>query len=495
MTLTPLITAAKGFPALERLAAKAQDELILSFRILDPETRLREPALTERGLETWADLIAFLSRRGVRIRMLLADFDPLFTSDLHRKAWASASGFADVVQGDTQILCAPHGQRAGAIWKTLMRGKLRREIKRLKAEDPTRLTPIQREVLARGPVLRPATIHQKFAIADGRTCIIGGLDVDERRYDDADHDRPPEDTWHDISVEVADDDFAGALRGHFAECWNAALDCGTSSLAQRAERFDTAIKPQSRADLRLVRTFSAPCTGAVRLAPKPHVTDHEKTLIRLFSEADELVYIETQFLRHAPLVDALCTAAARAKALQLVVIMPAAPERVMFDGDHGWNARHAHGLQIRALDRLRAAFEDRLALLSPAQPRKAPEGAPRLHGAGPVYLHSKVTIVDGLHSMIGSANLNGRSMRWDSEASVLIRDGDFAKGLLADLGSYWMGDTAKERPLTQAATWRAMAETDAQRPPEGRDSYLLPFPLEPGRRFSRFLPFLPDDMF
>ncbi len=45
MTLTSLITAAEGFPALERLAASAQEELVMSFRILDPQTRLRTPEL------------------------------------------------------------------------------------------------------------------------------------------------------------------------------------------------------------------------------------------------------------------------------------------------------------------------------------------------------------------------------------------------------------------------------------------------------------------
>ena len=94
MTLTSLITAAEGFPALERLAASAQEELVMSFRILDPQTRLRTPELKERGLETWADLLAMLSQRGVKIRMVLSDFDPIFASDLHRLAWRSASGLA-----------------------------------------------------------------------------------------------------------------------------------------------------------------------------------------------------------------------------------------------------------------------------------------------------------------------------------------------------------------------------------------------------------------
>ena len=45
MTLTSLITAAEGFPALERLAASAREELVMSFRIFEPKTRLRSPEL------------------------------------------------------------------------------------------------------------------------------------------------------------------------------------------------------------------------------------------------------------------------------------------------------------------------------------------------------------------------------------------------------------------------------------------------------------------
>ncbi|MFW2541290.1 phospholipase D family protein [Primorskyibacter sp. 2E107] len=495
MSPTALITAAEGFPALERLVAGAERELMLSFRILDPDTRLRAPELRERGLRTWGDLIAWTSRRGVKIRMLLADFDPLFTSELHRKAWAASSGFADVVHGDAQILCAPHGQRAGSFWRVLMRGRINRALQQLRDEDSTRHTPIQRAILKAGPILRPATIHQKFAIADDSHCIIGGLDVNERRYDDAEHDQAPEETWHDISVELTDTDFAGALQGHFSECWNAAIDCGAASLAAPAERYDTATRPQSRSNLKLIRTFSAPCPGAARLAPRPLATDHEMVLTKFFASARDHIYIETQFLRHAPLVDAMIAASKTAQDLQLVVVIPAAPDRVLFDGDHGWDARHAHGLQIKAIDRLKAAFGDRAVFLSPAQPKTAQDDGPKLAGAGPIYVHSKVTIIDGERTIIGSANLNGRSLRWDSEASVMIQDKAFAAGLLSRLGTYWMEPGAEDKPLARAETWRASAEKAAQSPPEKREGYLLPFPLEAGRAFGRTVPLLPDDMF
>ncbi len=493
MIPTPLITAAEGYPALERLCAEAQGTLYLSFRILDPRTRLHAPQLTERGLDSWADLIAWVTRRGVRLRLLLADFDPVFASDLHRQAWANASGFADVVQGDAQILVAPHGQEAGRLWHLAMLARLRRSLSGLRKEDPTRLTPVQRALLATRPRLRPATLHQKFATADGRRAVIGGLDVDPRRFDTPAHDRPPEETWHDVSVAVQDDDFVGALDGHFAECWNAALACGAASLADPARPLDTRVKPQARADLRLLRTFSVPCTGAGRLAPTPRLTEHETALLRLFGEAQDYLYIETQFLRHAPLVDTLCDAAARSAALQLIVMLPLAPERVLFDGHDGWDARHAHGLQTAALTRLRAAYGTRLALVTPGQRRPAPEGAPQIAGAGPVYVHSKVVIADDLTAVVGSANLNGRSMRWDTEASVLVKDRGFARGLLERLARTWLGEAGGDP--RRATTWTGAASDNAALPPEARHGLVLPYPVARAERFSRRLFALPDDMF
>lgn len=495
MTPQAMITAAEGFPALERLVASATEELVMSFRILDPKTRLRDPALRERGLDTWSDLISWTSRRGVAIRLLIADFDPIFTSGLHRNAWACASGFADVAGENTQILCATHGQQAGAVWRIAMMRKINQAMAKLRGEEPTRLTPVQRDMLKRGPVLRPVTLHQKFAIADGERCIIGGLDVNERRYDTPDHDRAAEETWHDISVELSDADFAGALFGHFADCWNAALRCGSPSLATRAIPIEVTRRAQSRPEVKLLRTFSNPCPGPARISPRPKTRDHETAHEKLFAEAERFIYIETQFLRHAPLTEALCAAAARAPDLQLVAVLPAAPERVLFDGDRSINVRHAQGLQVAQLDRLRTAFGERFAALTPAQPRPRNDDEPDLDEAAPVYLHSKVTMVDHKAVVIGSANLNGRSLRWDSEASVLLRDAAFCEHLFQRLSDKWLRTKAQGADLHRAKTWADIAVAEQGRKPADREIFVLPYPMQKARRFSRRINLLPDDMF
>ncbi|WP_146586397.1 phospholipase D family protein [Puniceibacterium confluentis] len=494
MTLTPLITAAEGFPALERLAYDAQEELFLSFRIFDPRTRLRTAELREQGLDTWGDLLALIARRGVRIRMILSDFDPLFTSDLHRRAWASASAFAVRAEGDVQVLVAPHGQDAGWLWRTLLWFKIRARVRALQADDPLKLTPVQRKLLASKPILRPVTLHQKCAVADGRACIIGGLDVDERRFDTPDHDRPAEDTWHDVSMAVTGD-FAATLRAHLADTWNAALKCGAASLAQRALPIDAAVHPQGTTQLRLVRTSSTPCTGFRVLEPQPYITEHEEVLIKAIGAARRSIYIETQFLRHLPIARALAEAASRVSDLQCIILLPAEPDRVMFDGDTGWDARHAQSLQLRALKTVREGFGDRLALIAPGKPTTAPVGKAAICDASPIYVHAKVTLIDDDFGLVGSANLNGRSMRADTEASVLFRDAATIQALRARLADKWLSEAAGSGDIARAALWTAEAEANAARDPEQRRSFALPFPYERLRRFSRALPILPSNIF
>ncbi|MDJ0823280.1 MAG: cardiolipin synthase [Paracoccaceae bacterium] len=486
MTLTPLISVTEARPALERLCASAQEELCLSYRLFDPHLPLVEPRLTERGMETWADLIAWLDRRGVGLRILLADADPLLAMDLHRQVWRAASGFADVVQGDAQILCAPHGQRAGALWRVAMAGPIRRALRRLRDEDSTRLTPVQRAVLAQGPLLRPATHHHSFAIADGQRCTLGGPAAYAPSVEtDVEGDAPA----FGLSVQILDSDFAGAVRGHFMDCWNAALDEGAPSLAATARRFDTSVRSQSRADLRLLRSYAVPRNGMIGLAPEPQVTDHDHLLLQLFAEATRYIYVETQALRHAPLVEALTNRAVTAPDLQLIVVLPASDSAAPEGGD-AWHPRHGAALQAKAIDKLKAAFGDRLALVTPGPSTDLPA----LPAASPVNLQANVLLIDDAVGVIGSANLTSRSMRWDSEASVLFRDAAGVARLMDQLADKWLGAETEGDPR-QAQCWTALAKFNASQPVEARAGVLLPYPEDKTRGSSKRSMLLPDEMF
>ncbi|ETX30944.1 phospholipase D-like domain-containing protein [Roseivivax isoporae] len=489
------VTAAEIFPELEALADGAREELLLSFRIFDPKTKLRTPALRDRGLDDWGDLLALVVRRGVRLRLVVTDFDPLFASDLHRLSWSTASGIVNRVTGDAEVLIAPHGQEVGWIWRRALILQVAEKLRELKREAQNRLTPVQRKVLKSRPFLWPVSLHQKVAVADGRVAIVGGLDLNERRWDDNDHDRPAEETWHDVSARV-EGSFAGAVRAHVVDTWNAAIEAGASSVDGRATPLEAPVREQGTSELRLVRTVSTARNGPFGFGPAPHLTENEDVTLQGIAAARRHIYIESQFLRHRPITRALIAAANRVPDLQLVLLLPPEPERILFGGDDTWDARHAHALQTLSLNDVRDAYGDRVALISPGQNRPASEGfAGALGGAGPIYVHAKVTLIDDTFGMVGSANLNGRSMRWDTEASILFRRPTVIRDLRLKLARKWLGAHLGDQDSTRAEVWNVAARENAARPPEERQGFVMPYPLGRGRRFARYLPLLPDEMF
>ncbi|MCA1336581.1 phospholipase D family protein [Pseudooceanicola marinus] len=508
--LIPLVTAAEMFPALETLCLQAKSEVLMSFRIFDPRTRLHSAEAEALELKTWADLVAHVAARGVKMRLLIADFDPVFTPDLHRDAWDAGAGFAAGLLSHTQaedtaefhgaeVLVAQHQASAAPVWKRIFGSRVRASVEDLRQRNPERLTPLQLRALSGDVTLRPASLHQKLAVADGRQAIIGGLDVDERRWDDESHEQRAEDTWHDVSLRVSGA-VAGDIRRHFADCWSRAQKAGAASFAAEASPVESTAplpdKHMSAMGPRLLRTQSQPRRGPLRLGPKPAITEHEEAHLAAFDSAEKLIYLESQFFRHMPLARALARAAERAPRLNCILVLPTEPERVIFNGDTSIDARHELALQLRCLNHVRRAFGDRLAVVAPAQPRPAPRHTPKpLYGAGVIYLHSKVTLVDDKLAILGSANLNGRSMRWDTEASLQFHDTASIRALRKRLMKSWLQDHMKDIDPHCADDWTALAHAEAGRDPEARSAHILPWPERRNRRLARFLPVLPPEMF
>lgn len=492
-----LITAEEMFPALERLVLGAERELFLSFRIFDSRTRLRSEEALELGLTTWADLMVHTAERGVKVRMLLADFDPIFTGNLHRAAWASARSFGARLPDGAELICALHECRSAPIWKYVFHVPIAKRLEAMREIADEHLTPFQHRSLRGDWDLRPVTLHQKLAVADGRAAIIGGLDVDERRWDTPDHDQRPEETWHDVSLHVEGPP-AQDIRAHFAQCWQRALDDdATCFTAQKSPVPDPGHvrKPPPPAP-RVIRTLSCNGTRPLQLGAKTMLREHEEEHLAAFEKAERSIYIETQFFRHAPLARALAAAAKRRPELELVLLMPTEPEEVIFQGATGFEMRHAQALQLRCLDICKRAFGDRMTTVSPVQPRPAKNNDPLPYKGGRVvYVHAKVTIVDDHTAIVGSANLNGRSMRWDTEASLVFHGPGDVKALRDRLARIWLDGHYEKGDPHRAAIWRRAAEENAARAPEDRTGFMLPYPERRNRRFARFLPILPPEMF
>lgn len=391
MTARALTSAAEARVALERLAATARQDLLLCLPALSAATPLVMPELRERGLETWGDLLALLPRRGVSLRILVPDCDPLQDPARHRAAWAAVSGLADVLPGEVQLLCAAHGQRASGLKGWLLGRHLRPALGSLRADEQPGLTPVQRGLLRHRPAPQPVEINQTFAVADGQRAILGGHDLGS-------------DGMQVLALWVDDGDFAGALRGHFADTWSDAMNAGAPSLGASATEIPTPTRPQSRDDLRLLRTRSCPRPG---FAPRAVAEDFAPALKRLIGTARQRIVIRTTALLHPDLADALVQASGR-QDLQFFLLLPQQPVGT-------WDNAQAAGLQAKVLARLHSAYGQRLVARTLTNPTPA-----------------TLCLIDDT-CVIGSTALTHRACHWNTETAALVRDGALTQAFLEAL--------------------------------------------------------------
>ncbi|WPZ33970.1 phospholipase D-like domain-containing protein [Thalassobaculum sp. OXR-137] len=539
-TVTPLIAASEAYPALEERIFDAKREVLLGFRIFDPTTRLRSQRVTDSGLTTWADLIADVSSRGVDVRILLTDFEPTVATDLHKLTWASVRGFhtARIDAGDDgdprpglQVIAALHEAKVGKMLRWVFWPLVWYRVRRLATIQGVRPETLLAEAPGLAPLLgtrnpsallprfgtpprlRPATYHQKLAIVDGTYAVIGGLDINERRYDTPAHDLPSDETWHDVSLgitgPVCDD-----ARDHFIDCWNREVKPfnqrvkrlrrfvrNMPALVERMDVPDTSARPQRVDDrrLRFIRTVSRQRRTLTEFGPRPAIMEIEQAHIDAIRQAEGMIYIETQFLRSRSIVLELVAAAHRQPDLRLILLLPSAPQEVLYEDATEPPHRHGEWLQIQCLEAIRQAFGERAAFYSLVNRYQELETDDRrtIDGHPVIYIHSKVFIVDHRLAMISSANLNGRSLRWDTEAGVVWNDAEEVRAFEQRLWDYHLGSVFAGRRIAGRNEelfdlWKEAATggpAEAERRP-----YIADFPFEEGRAFARKSWFVPDDL-
>ncbi|ARE42349.1 Phosphatidylserine/phosphatidylglycerophosphate (plasmid) [Rhodovulum sp. P5] len=503
-SITVLLTAAEAVPVLESAFLEARESISAGFRIFDLSTPLLSDEARTVGHD-WFDLVVHTLRRGVEVRMVLSDFDPIGAPDLHRQSWASRRRFLaaqEVSGGRLQIVTARHaaqaGQGARLVLGPVALGKLRGFVARLNGmsaetrqcflteapglRNATRTTPAGHACRWHLPQLYPATHHQKMAVFDDRRLYIGGLDLNPRRLDSPDHDRPARDTWHDVQAMVEGPVVA------------AAADHLKSFLGTVAGH-----RPPPPPAPGFLRTLSRrPGRAPFRLSPVPVVTEIEAAHRQAAEQATRLIYLETQFFRHLPLARVLARRARACPQLKLILVLPAAPEDVAFEDNDGLDARKGERLQTRCLSILRRGFgTDRMLVVSPVQPRPAGgEGRHRLRSAPIIYVHSKVSIFDDARAFISSANLNGRSLRWDTETAVDVTRPAQVAHVRARVMGHWLPAGAPEAALapdTAFAYWKTLSDRNTQAAPEDREGLIVHYDPAPARRMATPVP-VPDEM-
>lgn len=508
-----LLTAAEAFPVLERAFLEAQSEITAGFRIFDLRTSLHSDAARAIG-RTWFDLLLHTLRRGVSVRLVLSDFDPIARPQLHRGSWRSVRMFVAAAElagpkARLEIVPAMHSAISGPIPRAMFWPVVRSRLMRALAwvsEQPDggriallRDLPGIRALLTKPdqmplrasalppPMLFPATHHQKLAVFDRKRLYIGGLDLDDRRFDTPDHDRPGHETWHDLQLMVQGPVVADAL-AHLENFLDAV-----------AGRSDPVAQAPDRDGFRFVRTLSRAVPAAVmRVGPAPAIAEIAQAHHALAAKAERLVYLETQYFRDRQLAQALADAGRKTPGLGLILILPAAPDDVAFHGADGVDARLGEFLQARALRILKRGFGHRLFVGGAAQPRRTSQrGREQLRGAPLVYIHAKLSVFDETAAIVSSANLNGRSLRWDTEAGLVLSQGADVAMLRRRAMAHWLPEGAPDRffnMTTAVQSWAGLALANARRPPEQRQGFILPYDRKAAEKFGQAFPLLPDDM-
>ncbi|MEW5420847.1 phospholipase D family protein [Amorphus sp. 3PC139-8] len=529
-----LVEASSAFPVMETLILGAHNTASLAFRILDPDTKTHSEAASERGLSSWGEVFVDAAMRGVHLRILLADFEPVMAHDLHRLAWRNARrimAYADRLPpdapGEIDLLVALHEGELGFGVRTGLWPAFRQKLKRLVGTRPDAVDwpGVAHFMLGERPRfvpparLWPASHHQKLLVVDGERTVIGGIDVDERRYDDARHDRPSDQTWHDVSL-FADGLVAADAERHFADVWNREVtryggDAQVSGW-QRPPGYDhqqiprMMVPPVAPADIgdgepdrgtpsiRLRRTLSAVRSGAFAVTPIPVVTEIEAAVLDVIGEARLLLYIENQFFRLRRVADAIGAQMQREKELEVVLLLPMAPDTVAFERQHGPEMRFGEWLQVRALRRLIALGSRRVGVFSLVRAARAEPGLDhraRAFGSGIIYPHAKVMIADRRRALVGSANLNGRSLKMDTEAALDWRDDPRISALQDRLFAEHLGAAVRAPDASEVSAlelWRRTAFANLECAPGERNGFAVPYKLGAARRFARFQRFIPE---
>ncbi|OZA94712.1 MAG: phospholipase [Erythrobacter sp. 34-65-8] len=265
--------------------------------------------------------------------------------------------------------------------------------------------------------------HQKIVVIDDQLAVCGGIDMTRGRWDTRDHveDDPRRrwsrwkqyGPWHDATMIMA-----GAIVKDLDELgrdrWcRAGGDALTPVNPTTGKCWPEGLEPQfENVEVGIARTRAAHENS-------PQVCEIADLFERQIREARHFIYAESQYFASRRIADAIARRMAEPDPPEILIVHPANAD--------GW-------LEQQAMDHARAQLVRTLGEVDQA-------GRFNLYvpytGETPIYVHSKIMIVDDAIIRIGSANMNNRSMGLDSECDVFIdarRPGNaHARGAIANL--------------------------------------------------------------
>jgi phosphatidylserine/phosphatidylglycerophosphate/cardiolipin synthase-like enzyme len=533
--VTPLFDAQDTFKAIEDAIAAAQHWVYLAYWDLQTDLKTQSDYAKKNGLDSWTDLLLDAAKRGVTVRILLNDFDPDLSRNFHFDAWASYDRLvreakkAELINGLNlkrfQVICGMHEAELfpdDTLLKLAIaaeRGSIISELNKIAKDDglqealrvadklPRTWKTIQVDKSSstfslKTTKLRPihvASNHQKICTVDRTVAFCGGIDAKQGVFDNQKHEQAP--FRHDIHCRLDGPPVVDVER-NFVGLWNFEVprfkqfvaDINKDALHEELmttpvapiDDFIYRLSPGSKfgsGQVQVLRTM----TGPVARPPKPALLrdDVEKSYEKLIGKASDYIYIENQYLRWPDVGDWIIDRHKKVKGLKVIIVLPSAPEEAFGVGDLDEITKHGMYLQYELLKRLKKELGSDLGVFTLAAKKTASSATatvPAIHNSPAVYVHSKVCIADDAFAIIGSANLNGRSMRVDNELCIGWLEPPKVRAFRLHLWEELLGikraELAKISSYTFLPLWSATAHNNSVLRPEGRQGLVLPYDNE-----------------
>jgi phosphatidylserine/phosphatidylglycerophosphate/cardiolipin synthase-like enzyme len=250
-----------------------------------------------------------------------------------------------------------------------------------------------------------AVHHQKIVIIDDVLAFCGGIDLTLDRWDTPEHKHSNRfrralgrkyGPRHEVAAAV-DGAAATALAEVARDRWHTATDQSLSPIEDARAVWPSGMRPVlHEVDIGIARTMPT-------FNRRSEVREVEALNLAAIAAARHTIYLENQYLAARQVVEALAARLKEHDGPEIVVVLPRRGlnrlERETMD-----SARH------RLIQELWAADDHRRLGVYWAV----------TDGGSPIYIHSKVLVVDDRLLRVGSSNFNNRSMGFDSECDIAL---------------------------------------------------------------------------
>jgi phosphatidylserine/phosphatidylglycerophosphate/cardiolipin synthase-like enzyme len=286
--------------------------------------------------------------------------------------------------------------------------------------------------------------HEKVVVVDDRVAFVGGIDLttlEGDRFDTSAHVARGSVGWHDTAV-IVRGPIVADVADHFRLRW---AEIAGEELAEPK-------RPRRAGDVELqfVRTVPEKIYDALPRGEFRTLEAYQRAL----RSAQKLIYLENQFFWSSEIAEILERKLAQPPTddFRVVLVLPVDPN----NGGDDTRGQLADLIECDGgAGRVLACTITALGELGPC----------------PVYVHSKLAIVDDRWLTVGSANLNEHSLFNDTEANIVCCDPSVARATRLRVWAEHLemseGDVSGPTAKVVDELWRPIAEEQRHRREHG----------------------------